>query len=211
MLLWMGSESNMESNLGDIKGEQGQEIVPAEVVAEGLDEDVQPVNEDVMQRRQVEITSDMKGAEIMERYNVSRATAWRALKRAEKDPEGRSYIFLNYYVKEINIDEHWAKLHHEELSEDADFGARLAITRMKKVPGSVDAFLSPLSFDDLKQDAFIRLWQLSGRVEDRDDPKWRRGVALRAAADFIRTNVVRHQSRRSKTNPETIRESFEEE
>ncbi|OGY34442.1 MAG: hypothetical protein A3B76_03985 [Candidatus Andersenbacteria bacterium RIFCSPHIGHO2_02_FULL_46_16] len=87
----MGSESNMESNFGDVKGEQGQENVPAEVVAEGLDEDIQPVNEDVMQRRQVEITSDMKSAEIVERYNVSRATAWRALKRAEKDPEGRSY------------------------------------------------------------------------------------------------------------------------
>ncbi|HBE89769.1 MAG TPA: hypothetical protein DDW41_01025 [Candidatus Andersenbacteria bacterium] len=82
---------------------------------------------------------------------------------------------------------------------------------MKRVSGSVEAFLSPLSFDDLKQEAYIRLWQLSGRVEDRDNSKWRRGVALRAASDFIRTNVVRHQSRRSKANPETIRESFEEE
>jgi len=97
------------------------------------------------------------------------------------------------------------------LTEDADFGARLAIKSMKRVSGSVEAFLSPLSFDDLKQEAYIRLWQLSGRVEDRDNSKWRRGVALRAASDFIRTNVVRHQSRRSKANPETIRESFEEE
>jgi len=201
----------MENNLGGVKGEHGQENVPDEMVTEGLDEDIQPVNEDVVQRRQVEITSDMKSAEVVERYKVSRVTAWRAIKRAENDPEGRSYIFLNYHVKEINIDENWAKSHHEELTEGADFGSRLAITRMKKVPGSVEAFLSPLSFDDLKQDAYMRLWQLSGRVEDRDDPKWRRGVALRAAQDFIRTNVVRHQSRSAKKDPGLLYESFEEE
>lgn len=205
----MGIESSGDKALDPVNDERDEASVSGHPVeSKNLEKEITSVNEDIVERRRVEITRDMKMADIMAQYKVSKTTAWRALQRAQADPEGHGWLFINYHVKEINIDEKWAEQHHQALVDDANFGTRLAIQRMKRTPGSVDAFLSPFSFEDLEQEAYIRLLQLSGRIKDRENPHWRRGVALRAAADIIRSNIVRHQSRHAGQSLESLEETF---
>jgi hypothetical protein len=132
-------------------------------------------------RGRVEIDTNMDRKEIQKKYGVSYMTASRA--------QDRGWIFIDYHVKDIEIDIDWAAQHANEILESAKVGARYAVRKLKVEINAIGYF----DFDDLASAAKQRLIELSGHP-NRENEHWRNIVARNAASLFLRQVYLSHES-----------------
>ncbi len=129
------------------------------------------------ERKRILISKDMNAKDIQEKYNVSKATSYRARKQG--------WLFLNYQKKVIMIDNDWAEKNVDILKKSAEIGSKFALRKLKNNTLSI----KPYEFEDLVSTAYIRLIELSGHPK-RDLPLWRSTVARNAVLDFIKTQII---------------------
>jgi DNA-directed RNA polymerase specialized sigma24 family protein len=117
--------------------------------------------------------------EMMTRFGISRATAFRAKKRG--------WLTVGYHQRTVNMADRLDLLPVDDLYREAEIGAVKAANRLgMQITGRDKA--------DCVQEAITRLLELSGD-ENFSSPRWRTGVAVNAATDLLRKiRPLRHIS-----------------
>ncbi len=129
------------------------------------------------ERRRIYIPPGMPAREVMEKYNVSRTTAWRVR-------EG-GYVNTNYRERIIDPDLEWNNINQEIIVKSARKGIISVIKKMANSRGkNIAEFLAPYNIEDAIQEGIVRIMELSQNPK-RDIEAWRVGVAKIAAYNYV--------------------------
>ncbi|MDO8582323.1 MAG: hypothetical protein Q7S16_05635 [bacterium] len=133
---------------------------------------------EVVKREKVIIDPAMKPGAIQEKYNVSRATAFRAIKRG--------YLIVNYHTRIVDPDPSWNKENAGIIRHSAEKGVMAVLSSRRKLFGmrEIAEIVSPYSIEDVNNEAVVRIMEISGFPE-RDREGWRVKAAKIAAYKFL--------------------------
>lgn len=130
------------------------------------------VHEPIVKGR-INVNSNLSVKELVEKYDIPKATAWRAKKRG--------YFVASYHEKSqpMNPDADWFTSNQGTIDSCIEIGVQSAINQYPI--GDRE-----LSIEDLKAEAMLRLFELSGVVEKRENKGWLVNVAKNAARNLIK-------------------------
>ncbi len=121
----------------------------------------------------VDVDATLSVNELMAKYDIPKATAWRA--------KSRGYFIYGYHEKgqpsAPDID--WFTASKDIIDTSVEIGVTSAVSQYPIGDREVN-------IEDLKAEAVLRIFELSGVLEKRDNKGWLVNVAKNAARNFIK-------------------------
>lgn len=125
------------------------------------------------EKGRVDVDTFLSVNELMAKYDIPKATAWRA--------KQRGYFVSGYHEKSqpLSPDSEWFTSNQEEIDRSIEIGVRSAVNQYPIGDREI-------SVEDLKAEAMLRIFELSGVVKNRENKGWLINVAKNAARSFIK-------------------------
>lgn len=122
--------------------------------------------------------------ELMIKYNLPKATAWRA--------KNRGYFWKDYHKREINISD--GEIDYNKIEQLVKKGIASSVKMLMSRTGfsSLKEFMSPYSIEDVEQEAMLRVLQLTGHSNFSND-----GFIVNVAKNVVRSFFQKYLKKHS--------------